>query len=380
MGTEPKIAGAPPSSSPGPPLGAPGAELLEGARTVLGLAEPEMQAALQAWPRDLCLDLFTAMARLRAFDERAVILQRQGRIGTYPTFYGEEAVQAASVRALQSRDWLFPTYRQTAAVTLRGCPPLVPLLMWRGHPGGWHDVMKYRVAPLCVPVATNLPHAVGAAWGAKLRHEDLVALGYGGDGSTSAGDFHEACNLAAVVAAPVIFLITNNQWAISTPISKQTKVRRIADKAAAYGIPGIRVDAFDVFACYEAVREAAARGREGKGPTLIEAIGYRLGPHGTADEPSLYRDLELDRLWAPMEPLRRTQTAMVRAGVANDGELDLIRSDAAKDLRDIGDAIEAEPSVSIEDVAATVHRDTPWGLLPEGLREPSWNVPAEEEG
>lgn len=380
MGTEPKIAGAPPSSSRGPAAGAPGADLLEGARTVLGLAETEMVAALRKWPREVALDLFQAMARLRAFDERAVILQRQGRIGTYPTFYGEEAVQAASVKALQSRDWLFPTYRQTAVVTLRGCPALVPLLMWRGHPGGWHDVMDYRVAPVCVPVATNLPHAVGAAWGAKLRHEDLVALGYGGDGSTSAGDFHEACNLAAVVQAPVIFLITNNQWAISTPLSKQTRVRRVADKGAAYGIPAIRVDAFDVFACYQAVGEAAARGRAGEGPTLIEAIGYRLGPHGTADEPSLYRDLELDRLWDPMEPLRRTQAGLVRAGVAEEAELDQIRADAGAELRDIGDAIEAEPPVTVEEIAGTVHRETPWGLLPDGLREPSWRAGGGDRG
>jgi pyruvate dehydrogenase E1 component alpha subunit len=331
-----------------------------------------MLAALGQWPRQLSLDLFDAMARLRAFDERAVILQRQGRIGTYPTFYGEEAVQAASVMALESRDWLFPTYRQTAVVTLRGCPPLVPLLMWRGHPGGWHDVMEYRVAPICVPVATNLPHAVGAAWGAKLRNEGLVALGYGGDGATSAGDFHEACNLAAVVGAPVIFLINNNQWAISTPLVKQTKVVRVAEKAAAYGIPSIRVDSFDVFACYQAVREAADRARAGLGPTLIEAVGYRLGPHGTADEPSLYRDLESDRLWDPMEPLHRTQSALVRAGLATDAELDQIRARAVAQLQDIGGDIEAQPPVSIEEIADTVHGETPWSLLPEGLREPSW--------
>ena len=354
--------------------------MLEGARTILGLPEPEMVATLGEWSRELALDLFTAMAQLRAFDERAVILQRQGRIGTYPTFYGEEAVQAASVRALRSGDWLFPTYRQTAVVTLRGCPPLVPLLMWRGHPGGWHDVMEYRVAPICVPVATNLPHAVGAAWGAQLRHLDLVSLAYGGDGATSAGDFHEACNLAAVVGAPVIFLINNNQWAISTPVNKQTKVRRIADKAAGYGMPGVRVDGFDVFACYQVVREAAARARAGEGPSLIEAIGYRLGPHGTADEPSLYRDQAAGLLWEPMEPLRRTQMALVAAGLASEIELDRIRDDTVAGLRNIGDAVEACAPVTIEEIATTVHRETPWGLLPDHLREPSWTPEAADGG
>jgi len=372
VGTPPKLTGAPPSSARGPAAGAPGAELLEGAITVLGLPEPEMVAALSSWPRERALDLFTAIAQLRAFDERAVILQRQGRIGTYPTFYGEEAVQVASVRALQNQDWLFPTYRQTAVATLRGCPPLVPLLMWRGHPGGWHDVMKYRVAPICVPVATNFPHAVGAAWGAKLRHQELVALAYGGDGSTSAGDFHEACNLAAVMGAPVIFLITNNQWAISTPVSRQTKVRRVAEKAAGYGMPGVRVDAFDVFACYQVVQEAAERARRGEGPTLIEAIGYRLGPHGTADEPSLYRDQIADRLWEPMEPVRRTRLALVAAGLASEEELNQILAEAAAELRDIGDAVESCSPASIQEIAGSVHRETPWELLPEGLWEPTW--------
>jgi TPP-dependent pyruvate/acetoin dehydrogenase alpha subunit len=372
VGIQPNLTGGPPSNWRGPADGAPGAELLEGARTLLGLPEPAMLTQLRAWPQALALRLFGAMARLRAFDERAVILQRQGKIGTYPTFHGEEAVQAASVLALRSQDWLFPTYRQTAVVTLRGCPPVVPLLMWRGNPGGWHDVMKYRVAPVCVPVATNLPHAVGAAWGAKLRGQEMVALGYGGDGATSAGDFHEACNLAVVMCAPVIFLITNNQWAISTPLSKQTRIPRLADKAAAYGMPGIRVDAFDVFACYQAVFEAAARARQGQGPVLIEAIGYRLGPHGTADEPSLYRTPESDRLWEPMEPLRRTRSALVATGLASDQELDRLQAELAEELRDAGDALDGHAPVKIEEIAGTVHLDTPWSLMPDRLREPTW--------
>ncbi|MGH7612080.1 MAG: thiamine pyrophosphate-dependent enzyme [Candidatus Dormibacteria bacterium] len=363
-----------PSAAPGQVLadGAPGADLLQGAETILGLDEDKMVARLQGLPTGLALELFRAMARLRAFDERAVILQRQGRIGTYPIFYGEEAVQAASVLALEDRDWLFPTYRQTAVVTLRGCPPLVPMLMWRGHPGGWHDVHRYRVAPICVPVATNLPHAVGAAWGSRLRREGWVALGYGGDGCTSAGDFHEACNLAAVIAAPVIFLITNNQWAISTPVERQTRVRRLADKAAAYGLPGRRVDGFDVFAVHEALVEAAARARQGGGPTLVEAVGYRLGPHGTADEPSLYRDPEGDRRWAPLEPLQRAARALELAGLATAAELSQVREEEVAALRSLGERLEAEPPVALEEIAQTVHRVTPWTLQAERLREPAW--------
>ncbi len=355
-----------------PTVGAPGAQLLEGALTVLGDEPTSRVAHLLSLPQELPLVLFSAMARLRAFDERAVILQRQGVIGTYPTYFGEEAVQAAGVLALSNEDWLFPTYRQTAAVTLRGCPPEVPLLMWRGHPGGWHDVMRYRVAPICVPIATNYPHAVGAAWGAKLKGEKVVALAFGGDGSTSAGEFHEACNLAAVVGAPVIFLVTNNQWAISTPISKQTRVTRLADKAAAYGMPGIRVDSFDVFACFEAVREAADRARAGLGPTLIEAVGYRLGPHGTADEPSMYRDQAQAGLWAAMEPLGRTEAALIEAGLADQQQLEQIRKSAAAALFDVADRLAATPLPPIEEIADSVHLRTPWSLSPERLHEPKW--------
>ena len=352
--------------------GAPGEELMGGARTVLGLGRRERLEHLRGLPSGLALRLFSAMATLRAFDERAVILQRQGVIGTYPTYFGEEAVQSASVLALEAQDWLFPTYRQTAVVTLRGCPMQVPLLLWRGHPGGWHDVMRYRVAPICVPIATNYPQAVGAAWGARLRRENWVALAYGGDGSTSAGDFHEACNLAAVVRAPVVFLVVNNQWAISTPLSKQTMVPRLADKAAAYGMPGVRVDSFDVFACHEVIQEAAQRARQGGGPTLVEAVGYRLGPHGTADEPSFYRDPKGDLLWASMEPLGRTEAALVEAGVASAAQLQELRSRAAAELRDVGDRLAAQPLPSVEEIADTVHGDTPWTLRPERLREPAW--------
>jgi len=356
----------------GPSAGAPGADLMEGARTVIGQVAEARRQSIREMGEDLALRLFSAMVTLRTFDSRAVILQRQGVIGTYPTYFGEEAVQAASVLALEPADWLFPTYRQTAVVTLRGCPPEVPLLMWRGHPGGWHDVMQYHVAPVCVPIATNYPHAVGAAWGERLQGHSTVALAYGGDGSTSSGEFHEACNLAAVVKAPVLFLVTNNQWAISTPLRKQTRVARLADKAQAYGMPGVRVDSFDVFACYLTVKEAAERARRGLGPTLIEAVGYRLGPHGTADEPAMYREPAAAELWNTMEPIERTARALVDAGVADAALLAEIREQAALGLRDVADRLVDRPLPGVESIAQTVHKDTPWTLSPERLREPAW--------
>ncbi len=349
---------------------APGAQLLAGAHTVLGAPAALRDRLLREVPQPRLLDLYRGLCRLRAFDDRALTLQRQGRIGTYATYRGEEAVQAGSVLALTDRDWVFPTYRQGAVVTLRGVAPEVPLLLWSGHPGGWHDVHRSRVAPICVPVATNLPHAVGAAWGARLRGETWVALGFAGDGATSEGDFHEACNLAAVMEAPAIIVVTNNQWAISTPISAQTRVTRIADKAAAYGMPGVRVDGFDVVACHQVVSAAAARARAGGGPTLVEAVCYRLGPHGTADEPSLYRDQAAARAWEPMEPVARTTTALVAAGVASPAELEAIREELATEHRDLGRAIEAVPAWTAAELAGTVHDPTPWTLGPEGLAGP----------
>ena len=349
---------------------APGAELLAGARTVLGAPTADRDRMLRELPQPLLLDLYRGLCRLRAFDDRALTLQRQGRIGTYATYRGEEAVQAGSVLALSDQDWVFPTYRQGGVVTLRGVAPEVPLLLWSGHPGGWHDVHRTRVAPICVPVATNLPHAVGTAWGAKLRGEHWVALGFTGDGSTSEGDFHEACNLAAVLDAPVIILVTNNQWAISTPIKAQTRVPRIADKAAAYGMPGVRVDGFDVVACHQVVSEAAARARAGGGPTLVEAVCYRLGPHGTADEPSLYRDEAGTQAWDPMEPVARTTAALIAAGIASPDELEAIRVGLAAEHRDLGHAIEAVPAWTAAQLADTVHDPTPWTLRPEGLAGP----------
>lgn len=343
---------------------------------MIGQASDARRQSIHEIGDELALALFQAMVSLREFDSRAVILQRQGVIGTYPTYFGEEAVQAASVLALELDDWLFPTYRQTAVVTLRGCPPEVPLLMWRGHPGGWHDVMRYHVAPVCVPIATNYPHAVGAAWGEKLQSHPTVALAYGGDGSTSSGEFHEACNLAAVVEAPVVFLVTNNQWAISTPLSRQTRVPRLADKARAYGMVGVRVDSFDAFACYLAVKEAAERARRGLGPTLIEAVGYRLGPHGTADEPAMYRAPGAAELWNTMEPIDRTARALIDAGVADGALVAEIRERAALGIRDVADRLVDAPLPGIESIAQTVHQVTPWTLSPERLREPGWVIGA----
>jgi pyruvate dehydrogenase E1 component alpha subunit len=276
---------------------------------------------------DALLELYSSLWLLRTFDERAVALQRQGRIGTYPTFWGEEATQAGPMLALRGKDWAFPSYRQNAVGLLRGLPASVPLAYRRGYGGvyGFWNPRHYRVAPMCVPIGTHLPHAVGLAWAAKLRREDVCSLVWFGDGATSEGDFHEAMNFASVFAAPVIFFCVNNQWAISTPFSRQSGTATVAEKAAAYAMPALRVDGFDPLACWWATREAAERALAGAGPTLIEAVTYRLGPHATADDPSLYRDESEAARYRALEPVGR-MTAYLR-------RRDLLPAELEADIR-----------------------------------------------
>ena len=194
--------------------------------------------------------------------------------------------------ALEARDWIFPAYRESAIGLLRGMPISTVLSWWRGHPAGWWNPLDFNVASICVPIATQIPHAVGFAWGSALKGEDRVALVLFGDGATSEGSFHEGATFAGVMKAPVVLFCSNNQWAISTPLSAQTAAPTLADKAIGYGIPGVRVDGGDVLAVYEATREAVSRARAGEGPTFIEAVTYRAAPHATADDPSIYIDSE----------------------------------------------------------------------------------------
>ena len=249
-------------------------------REVEGLGEQEL------------LDLYRSMVLLRTYDERSLVYHRQGRIGTYAIFWNHEAMQAGAVHALEDGDWIFPSYRESAIGLLRGMAPSTILSWWRGHPAGWWNPADYNVASICVPIATQVPHAAGLAWGKKLKGERDCALVFFGDGATSEGAFHEGANFAAVMRAPLILFCNNNQWAISTPLSAQTHAETLADKSVGYGMPGVRVDGGDVLAVFEATREAMERARAGDGPTFIEAVSYRAAPHATADDPRAYIDLE----------------------------------------------------------------------------------------
>src|SRR6266511_1690147 len=230
-------------------------------RRVIGDGDGVPDGEVEGLDEKGLLDLYRSLVLLRTYDERSVVYHRQGRIGTYAIFWNHEAMQAGAVHALEDDDWIFPAYRESAIGLLRGMPPATVLSWWRGHPAGWWNPTDYNVGSICVPIGTQIPHAAGLAWGKKLRGEKTVALVFFGDGATSEGSFHEGANFAAVMGAPLVLLCNNNQWAISTPLSAQTRAETLADKAIGYGIPGLRVDGGDVLAVYEATREAGERAR-----------------------------------------------------------------------------------------------------------------------
>ncbi len=290
------------------------------------------------------VDLYRSLILLRTYDERSVVYHRQGRIGTYAIFWGHEAMQAGSVHALEDDDWIFPAYRESAIGLLRGMPVSTVLSWWRGHPAGWWNPADYNVASICVPIGTQVPHAAGLAWGKRLRGERACAIVYFGDGATSEGSFHEGANFAAVVRAPLVLFCNNNQWAISTPLSAQTRAEALVDKAIGYGIPGIRVDGTDVLAVYEATREAVERARAGDGPTFIEALTYRTAPHATADDPKAYIDLQRVEEEKARECVGRYEGYLRRLGLLEDAQAAEIRAWAAELMREGIAAAEAEPA------------------------------------
>jgi pyruvate dehydrogenase E1 component alpha subunit len=312
-------------------------------RRVIGDGDAVPDGEVEGLDAGELLALYRSLVLLRTYDERSVVYHRQGRIGTYAIFWGHEAMQAGSLHALEDDDWVFPSYRESAIGLLRGMPAATILSWWRGHPAGWWNPADYNVASICVPIATHVPHAAGLAWGKRLRGEQACAIAYFGDGATSEGAFHEGANFAAVMRAPVILLCNNNGWAISTPVSEQTRAETLADKAVGYGMPAARVDGADVLAVYEATREAVARARAGDGPTFVEAVTYRAAPHATADDPSVYIDEERVAEARAGECLGRYEGYLRRQGLLDDGLVAEVAAEAAAVMRAGIAAAEAEP-------------------------------------
>src|SRR6266542_2111080 len=311
-------------------------------RRVIGDAEGVGDREVDGLGEQELLDLYRSMMRLRVYDERSVVYHRQGRIGTYAIFWNHEAMQAGAFHALGEEDWIFPSYRESAIGLLRGMPPATVLSWWRGHPAGWWNPEDYRVASICVPIGTHVPHAAGLAWGKKLKGEPACAIVFFGDGATSEGSFHEGANFAAVTGAPLVLFCNNNYWAISTPLEAQTRAETLADKAVGYGIPGVRVDGGDVLAVFEATRDAVVRARAGEGPTLIEAVTYRAAPHATADDPRAYIDLERVEEEKRHECLGRYESYLRRLGLLSEEAAEAARAEAADLLRAGIAAAEAE--------------------------------------
>ena len=304
--------------------------------------------------------LWKMMVHLRAYDERAVLLQRQGRIGAYPLFWGEEAIQAAAVLGVRSTDWLFLSYRQNAIPTLRGLSTEQAWAYFRGDPHSFFDPAKYACAPQSVPLATHLPHAVGWALGRRLQGGDDVAVVFFGDGASSEGDAHEAMNIASVFRAPVVFLCTNNQWAISTPFSRQAAVAHLSVRAAGYAMPGITVDGYDPLAVLAAVTEAVSRARQGEGPSLIEASCYRLGAHATADDPSLYRDEAETALRRRDEPIANFERRLLDEQLLSPQDIAEEHARVSESMREAGHRLDAMPAPTPEDMTAHLLSVPPW--------------------
>ncbi|MBV9100936.1 MAG: pyruvate dehydrogenase (acetyl-transferring) E1 component subunit alpha [Candidatus Dormibacteraeota bacterium] len=312
---------------------------------------------------DLALDhtqlrsLYRLMALSRRVDRQAINLTRQGALGVFASSQGQEAAQVGAVFALDDEDWLFPSYRDSVATFARGVDIVEVLALFQGS---WHcgfDPYRYRVAPQTTPVATQALHATGLAMAARMRGDPIVALTLFGEGAASEGDAHEAMNMAGVYQAPVVFLVQNNQYAISVPVSRQTRTESIALRAPGCGMPGVRVDGNDVLSVYGAVRAAVDRARAGGGPTLVEAVTYRLEAHTTADDETRYRNADEVATWRANDPVQRFAQTLRDLGVLDDAltaEVEAEGEELAARMRDsLFGAPAGDPREMFEHVYAT---------------------------
>lgn len=286
--------------------------------------------------------LYRTMLLSRRFDERLLNLQRQGRIGTFPPIAGQEAAQLGAVAALGPEDRLVPSFRETAAELWRGRSLENVIIANNGLNEGGIMPRASKDFPIAIPVASQIPHAVGLAWGAKYRQTGEVVMVFFGDGATSEGDFHEGMNFAAVFQVPLVFVCQNNQWAISIPVSAQTRSKTLVQKAVAYGMPGMQVDGNDLLAVYVAAESAVAQARAGKGPTLIECVTYRVSVHTTADDPKRYRTDEEVQLWQQRDPLRRFERYLLDKGVLSEDKIGKLQSTVAEEIQNAVDRAEEQ--------------------------------------
>ena len=312
---------------------------------------------------DLVKLFYEKMLRARLMDKKCVNLQRQGRMGTYVQYEGQEAAQVGSALALETGDWMFPTYRDHAATMTFGHSLRNLLLYWVGRIEGNLPPEGKNIFPPAVPIASQLLHATGAAWAEKKKNTDRVSIAYFGDGATSEGDFHEGLNFASVFKVPVVFFNQNNGYAISLPIEKQMNSKTIAQKALSYDMPGIRIDGNDIIAVYMETKKAVDRARNGNGPTLIEAVTWRYGAHTTADDPSKYRDqAESDLRRKTTDPLLRLENYMRSGDNWDKAWLDQMEQKITDEINQAVKEMEEFPEADIEQLFSHVFEKPTWPI------------------
>src|SRR3989344_3233365 len=307
-------------------------------------------------------DLYKFMVLSRIFDDRALKLQRQGRIGTYPSILGQEAAQVGSAYALDKNVWIFPSFREHASMIIRGVPMDKMYLYYAGDERGNIISKNTNCFTTSVPVSTHLLHAVGFAWSKKLQKKTVPVVAYFGDGATSEGDFHEALNFAGVFKLPVIFICQNNQYAISVPRSRQSSSETLAQKAIAYGFSGIQVDGNDVFAVYKATLDAVNAARAGGGPAFIECFTYRVGDHTTADDASRYRSAKEVEAWRKKDPIERLRKYLEHKKLWNKKYEEKLQASIQKKVSAAVEAAESIAPQSVDSIFNHTYSKLDWNL------------------
>ena len=299
----------------------------------------------------------------RTADKQIVSYQRQGRIFTYPLNYGQEAISIALGNVMKEDDWFVPAFRELGAYLLRGASLKEVFLYFMGHEDGNMFKNSKKTLPMSVPIASQLVHAVGLAYEIKYNKKPDAVFTVVGDGGTSEGDFHEAVNFAGAWHVPVIFVVQNNQYGISTPFRVQTASDGIAIKSIAYGIKGIQVDGNDYFATYKAINEAAEYAKAGKGPVLIEAVTYRKGAHTTSDDPTKYRTKEEEELWDKTDPMRRLKSFLIDRNLYSEEEEIRLTEDYKNEIDRLFEEVEKEINYKVDDVFDHLYEDMPYDLV-----------------